>query len=263
MTGDPSPADTSRFCLQNRLEDVPDVFGDDLSAFGGWVNPIRLIEIRDASHAFQEKRDERYAVILGKRRVHAMKFGHVLKTVVGRCFHPGQDDGDTAPLRALDDRRQVAGQFGSWQTSQAVIAAQCDDQNSHVAVERPIESGQAAGRCITGHPGIDDRVLKTLVVDALLKPRRVCVFERQTQSSGQAVTQHNHTRMRLGNCNGAADVVRLRRRRRAPIVRAVAACPAGDGQRTRRSAVTDPPRQRRRITSLLTIYAGGGFPPLE
>src|SRR5512132_1134622 len=98
------------------------------------MDPIRLIEISDASDAFQEKRDERHAVLLGKRRIHAMKFGDVLKTVVGWCFHPGQDHGNTARLRALDDGRQVAGQFGSWQTSQAVVATQCDDQNSYVAV---------------------------------------------------------------------------------------------------------------------------------
>ena len=56
---------------QHRLQAGPDGFGDDLMALHRGVDPVGLIELADAAHAFEEEGDEgdvRFAGHLGGRR---------------------------------------------------------------------------------------------------------------------------------------------------------------------------------------------------
>ena len=88
-----------------------------------------------------------------------MKGEGVIDAVIRRRLHARQDHRDAARLRPLDDLREVARQLRDRQAAQAVVAAERDDQNPDVAVERPVEPRQAAGRRIAGDAGVHDRVL--------------------------------------------------------------------------------------------------------
>ena len=51
-----------------------------------------------------------------------------------------------ARLRTLNDPGQIVFQLRDWQAAQRVVPAERDDQDADVALERPIEPGQAARR---------------------------------------------------------------------------------------------------------------------
>ena len=76
----------------------------------------------------------------------------VSTTVMPRAFARG------------DDLGEVALHVGDRQTAKTVVGAELDDQNPHVALERPVETAEAAGRRVARHAGVDDLVVDTLSV---------------------------------------------------------------------------------------------------
>ncbi len=114
---------------------------------------------------------------------------------------PARTTGDAARLRALDDARQVALQLLDRQAAQRVVAAERHDQHAHVAVERPVEPAQPAGRRVARDAGVDD-----LVAQALRRRARCCSSAGYASSGASprpAVRLSPRTTMR-GRESGAA-----------------------------------------------------------
>ena len=97
---------------------------------------------------------------------------------------------------ALDDLREVVLELGGLQPAQRVVAAERHDEDPHVALERPVEPRQAAGRRIAGHPGVHDLEMKALSVRPLLQQRRIGGTGRQTEARRQAVAEDDDARCR-------------------------------------------------------------------
>ena len=76
---------------------------------------------------------------------------------VGQALHAGEQDRDAARLRARRMIvREVPLHLVGRQPPEAVVAAQRDDQDPHVAVERPVEAAQPAGGRVARHARVDD-----------------------------------------------------------------------------------------------------------
>ena len=80
------------------------------------------------------------------------------------------------------------------QPAQPVVAAERDDQDAHVAVERPVEPRETTGRRIAGHAGVDHLVLEPFVIETLLQQRWIRLVRRKAQTGGQAVAEDDDAR---------------------------------------------------------------------
>ena len=97
----------------------------------------------------------------------------------------------------VDDRRQVLLHLGDRQAAQAVVGAERDDEDAHVALERPVEPAQAAGRRIAGDAGIDHLERVALLVELVLQERRDRTrLSSEAQPDGQAVAERDDLRAR-------------------------------------------------------------------
>ena len=168
------------------------------------MDAVPLVEGLVARHPLQQKRHERDAVFRRERRIDLVKGDDVVAAVVRRRFHAGEDHRDAARLRPLDDLREVALQLLGRQTAQAVVAAERDDQDADVAVERPVEPRQSAGRRIAGDAGVHDLEVEPCRVEALLQQRRIRRGLGDAEAGGQAVAEHGDARARAGRRRGAA-----------------------------------------------------------
>ena len=92
-------------------------------------------------------------------------------------------------LARVDDRRQVLLHLVDRQTAQAVVGAERDDEDANVALERPVEPAQAAGRRIARDAGIDDFERIAVLVHLLLQERRIGLALDEAQADRQAVAE--------------------------------------------------------------------------
>ena len=106
------------------------------------------------------------------------------------------------------------------QPAQAVVAAERDNQDPDVAVERPVEPRQAAGRRVARHAGVDDFVVEPGGVETFLQQRRI---RRALGEPRPAVRLSPSTTIRAAGGAAPAPAARAsgcRRRRRATSARA-------------------------------------------
>src|SRR5581483_8052060 len=106
------------------------------------------------------------------RGIHLMEGDVVLASPVRRRLHARQDYHDATFLRTLDDLRQIVLELLRRQRAQRVVAAQCDDEDLDVALQRPIESRQPSSRGVARYAGVDDVVVESGIFETLLEKRR-------------------------------------------------------------------------------------------
>ena len=189
-------------------------------------------------HAVEKERHERHVVRSREIAIHLPELGGVGGAVIRRRLHAGQHDCDAARLRSGDDLGQILLHAGDGQAAQAVVGAELDDQDPHVAFERPVEAAQAARRRVARDAGVDDLVRIPLGVEPRLNQRRDRLFLRQAVARGEAVAEKHDARARprrrLARALGRRGVARRSRPR--PVEHRVA--------RTPRTPASTRPRNR-------------------
>ena len=125
-----------------------------------------------------------------------------LPEVRGR-LHAGKNHANTACLGAFDDRRQIALQLGDRQTAQGVVPPECDDEDPHVAFERPIEAAQPARRGIARYPGVDDLERQSFGVEPFLEQGRIRFVGRESEAGRKAVAEKHHAWARVDDFFGS------------------------------------------------------------
>ena len=120
------------------------------------------------------------------------------------------------------------------QPAQAVVAAERDDQDAHVAVERPVEPRQAAGRRVARHAGVDDLVSRA-------RPRRAA-------AAAATDTPRSVDRPRPAVRLSPSTTMRGRAATASPAAAGAADCCACGRRRRRsgRSTAGEPATRRRR-----------------
>ena len=116
------------------------------------------------------------------------------------------------------------------QAAQAVVGAELEHQHVDVAVERPVQPAQAAGRRVAGHAGIHDLVAIALRVQPRLNQRRHRLLARQAESGREAVAEEYDPRTRRSAAlaaggAAAAGASAAHPRQTAPLTRTAAATP--------------------------------------
>jgi hypothetical protein len=127
--------------------------------------------------------------------IHGGYLAQVSVAGVSRREHPGEDDAGAAGLRAADDLAQVPARLGDGLAAQVVVGAEFDDDEAHVAGERPVEAAQAAGRSVARNPRVNYLVLVSVSIQLLLEQRRVVLARVGEAVAGrQAVAERDDFR---------------------------------------------------------------------
>ena len=159
----------------------------------GWI-PSSWFSAVDAGDVVEHEAHERDALLAGDAAERLAEGGGIGRPGVGRRFHAAQQHGQVALAGGVDDGGQVLLQFLGRQAAQPVVAAELDDQDADVAVERPVQPPQAAGRRIAGHAGVDDLEAEALAIDALLEPGREGLLAAQAVAGRDAVAEDDEAR---------------------------------------------------------------------
>ncbi len=123
---------------------------------------------------------------------------------IGRRLHSREHHADAPCPGARDDLGQVLFQARDWQTSQAVVGAQLDDENLHVAGKRPVEAAQTTRGCVTRNARVDDLVRIPRFPQTCLDERRHGLFLREPIARRQAVAQEHDSRSRSWTLGASA-----------------------------------------------------------
>lgn len=145
-----------------------DGFGDDACAFGVGVDAVGLIEIFDSGDAVEEEGDEHEVVFFGERGENFHAGALVVCAGIGRRVHACEQDLRAACARAFDDPCEVLAHLSWGQSAQDVVCAEFEDDETHVARERPVEAAQATGGRVAGNSRVDHFVFKTVTFELFL-----------------------------------------------------------------------------------------------
>ena len=150
---------------------------------------VRLVQLGDTGDAGQQKRHERRVVLLGKVAEHVAEVGRVDRPEVRRRLHAGQQNGRTAGLGCLNDLGEVGLHLVHRQAAQPIVRPQRQHQHPDIALERPFQAAQSAGRGAAGFAGVDNLERVASLVQHRLEPGRKRQVGRQPEASRQAVTE--------------------------------------------------------------------------
>lgn len=115
--------------------------------------------------------------------------------VVWRYLHTDKHDIGACRLAGLYHRCEIRTHLLNFDTTQAIVATQLDDDNRRlVAGQRPRKSRAATARRITGYAGIHDLVFVTLRGQSLAKQVNPAFIGPETIPGAQAVAQHDYLR---------------------------------------------------------------------
>lgn len=190
---------------EDRLENFPDVFGEDLLAFGGGVDAIGLIEAFDAADVFEQERDERgvvgfcdggedFCVFAGVGG--AERFGH---------HHAGDENLGVRVFGAdaVENGVEVGAGDGRFDAAKPVVGAEREHEDIDALAENPIDAAEPAGGGFAAEAGVDDAVGKIGGGEFFLKERGVGFGERfvEAVAGGEAVAEADDG---LGGGSGGA-----------------------------------------------------------
>src|SRR5262249_52902748 len=162
---------TSGQLFERRLQDGPDVVGNDPCAARVGVDAVRLIERVVASDAHQKKRNQGDAILLGKLLIDLVECARVVGPEVRRRLHAGKNHSYVTTLCALDDLGEISLQLLGRESSHPVVRTKRDDQHPDIALQRIVQTRESTRRRIAGDAGVDDSIVQPLRAQTLLQHR--------------------------------------------------------------------------------------------
>src|SRR5881397_2203116 len=125
----------SRF-REHRLENRPDVFGQNFVSFSSRMDSIWQIQFDLAAYAVEEERHQRNILFFSKIRKDTPKFIRIFAEVGGHLHSSNQNLRCGIPVsRAFDDSLEISLQCSGRKAAQTVIASKLNNQN----VDAPFE----------------------------------------------------------------------------------------------------------------------------
>src|SRR5262245_10097696 len=108
------------------------------------MDAVGLIQFVRSRDSLEQERHEGYAISLRQRRIHLVKRDDVVAPVVRGRLHAAENDFDVTGLGTLDDSSKILLKLVHGEAAQAIVAAERHNQDTHVALERPIEARETA-----------------------------------------------------------------------------------------------------------------------
>lgn len=100
-----------------------------------------------------------------------------------------------------DDLHQVGVGGFRWQSAQAVVAAEFDQQDVHWAPQQPVHAAESAGGGVTANPGVDHGERQFCLVNPLLKEGGKGFRRVESIAGGNGIAKHQQglARSRFGS----------------------------------------------------------------
>lgn len=156
------------------------------------MDAVRLIQRIYTRDAIKKEWDERHLMFAGERLEGFLNLSLVIRARVGRGIHPRQQHLSAARLCALDDLSEVLLHLADGLAAQDVVGSEFENDEAHVAFQRPIDAPQAARAGVARNTRVDDLVLVPVRFEPLLQQGRVALRSRQAQTCRQAVAESNY-----------------------------------------------------------------------
>ena len=182
------------------MEKFPDVVGDFYLSFCRGVDAIFLVKFFHAADAFDEERDQSGSGFIGNIGEEGLEGCSELGAHVVGHLHAGDEDFNFWIFGAGlgDDSEEVLFAFSGWDSAEAVVAAQGDDEDVGSFGHGPMNAPQATGGGVAAYSGIDDGVGECGFGDLFLKKGWVGFFGAESEADGDAIPQNDDAFLRIG-----------------------------------------------------------------
>ena len=146
-----------------------------------------------AAHSFQKERDQGEVKLFGQIGVDSFEGLDVVRSIVTREAHSGQEDANTGLLKGLDHGDLVGAGGGHGQAAETIVAAEFENHDVRFGSQDVGQALNSVSCSIATDSEIDDVVVVTGRVEESLKIVGVTPAWRDTQAGGQAVAEgHDH-----------------------------------------------------------------------
>jgi len=175
--------------LQERLNEVEDVFGDDLVAAGGGVGAVVLHHAVDAVDALEEEGEEGGGVFFGEDGVGGLELLDVVGAVVGREADAGEGEAGVAGAESGEDGVEVGAGVFDAEAPEAVVAAELDDDESGVEGDDAVDALEAVLGGVAADALVDDTVGEVVGVEVFLEIVGVALAGIGAMAGGEGVAE--------------------------------------------------------------------------
>ena len=182
--------------LRNRGQNPLD---DDLDPLGLRMQAVGLVELRVARDAVKKEWIERNVAGFGQSWIDRVERAIILGAKVGRGAHAGDEGRQMGGLGFVQNRGERRSRRLGLEAAQHVVGAELDDQRVGVSRNRPVVPLKPVGGRVAGNAGIEHLDVPTLGAKRRLQAIRKGLAGRQTETSGQAVSQGDEAD-RPGGC---------------------------------------------------------------
>lgn len=175
--------------LQERLNEVEDVFGDDLVAASGGVGAVVLHHAVDAVDALEEEGEEGDRVFFGEQGVGLLELLDVVGAVVGREADAGEGEAGVAGAESGEDGVEVGAGVFDAEATEAVVAAELDDDESGVEGDDAVDAVEAVLGGVAADALVDDAVGEVVGVEIFLEIVGVALAGVGAVAGGEGVAE--------------------------------------------------------------------------
>ena len=203
------PAPPALF-VQHRLQVLHHRSRHNRGAFGGGVNPVRLSQLGMPPDALKQEGNARQFVLLREIDVDLLERVNVIRPVVPRQSHPGEQDFNVRQLQRLDHLLEILPRRRDRQSAEPVVPAELEDHDGRMHGQHGGKPFHAVGRRIALDAQIHHAITEARGVDQALQIVRKTLPRRHAESRGKAVAERRDHRPRIyvmrrgerGACDG-------------------------------------------------------------
>jgi hypothetical protein len=166
-----------------------EIVGDELRAFGGGVDSVVLNGAGDGVDVSVELGQERNVEFGGEEAIGFVELLDVVGAVVGREGNAGEDDFAAGLEQGGDDGVEVAARVGDGDATEAVVAAEFNDDDGGVEAEDFFQAVDAVFGGVAADARIDDFVVVAATVEVGLEIVGIGLAGSDAIAGGDAVSE--------------------------------------------------------------------------
>ena len=156
------------------------------------MQAIVLHQVRDAAHSLHQERQERELQLRGKVGKSLLERLAVLRAVVRRQLHPGEDDPCSALLQLRDHPVEIGLHAIDGQHAEPVVSSERDDHKIRVPRRDDLDPPETHVGGVAADPFVDDVIGIAAFVELPLQEIGVAASRVSPETGGQTITESDN-----------------------------------------------------------------------